>query len=255
MIDVTPLLLTYDEAPNVERTMSRLTWAKRVVVMDSGSTDGTLELLGRYPNADVVLRPFDTHRDQWNAGLGRVETEWVLTLDADYVLSRAIVSEIAALSDGSGVAGYRARFVYCIDGRPLRGALYPPRIVLFRPGSGCYQQDGHTQTLDLNGRIVDLKNVIYHDDRKPLARWLANQKGYAAQEADKLLGTPRAHLGHVDRARLAGLGPLLTPVYCLLFKKLALDGSAGLAYTYERTYAELLLALELRAARQLPPSR
>ena len=101
----------------------------------------------------------------------------------------------------------------------------------------------------MDGPVRDLRGVIYHDDRKPRARWLANQAAYAAQEADKLLTTPPERLSRIDRIRRAGLAPLLTPAYCLIVKRLALDGRAGLTYAYERTYAELLLALELRAHR------
>lgn len=242
---VTPLVLTYNEAPNVGRTFERLRWARRVVVMDSGSTDGTLRRLAEYPNVEVVHRPFDTHRDQWNAGLDHIDTPFVLALDADYVLSAALIDELAALPDDPAASGYRARFVYCIRGRPLRGALYPPRIVLFRTGAGRYIQDGHTQALEIGGEVRDLGGVIYHDDRKPRARWLSNQTAYAAQEAEKLLATPREALGRIDRLRRAGVAPLLTPLYCLVAKRLLLDGRAGLAYTYERTYAELLLSLQL----------
>ena len=242
---VTPLVVTFDEAANLGRTLDRLRWAARVVMLDSGSTDGTLGLAARFTNVEVAHRPFDSFAGQCNAGLALAETEWVLSLDADYVLSRDLVEEIAALEPAPDVAGYRARFVYCIDGRPLRATLYPPRTVLYRRDRARYTDDGHGHRVHVDGRIVDLEGVIYHDDRKPRARWLANQASYAALEAEKLLATPPDRLGRIDRIRRAGLAPLLTPAYCLLVKRLVLDGRAGLTYTYERTYAELLLALRL----------
>lgn len=253
MMCTTPLVLALNEAPNIGRTISRLYWAHRVFVLDSGSSDGTVDIALTFSNVSAIIRPFDTHRDQWNAGLDLIQTPWVLTLDADYVLSKALVEEIAALPTESEVAGYRARFVYCINGRPIREALYPPRTVLFRHNRGRYVQDGHTQALELEGRVADLQNVIYHDDRKPRARWLSNQAAYAAQEAEKLIATPPKHLGRIDLIRRAGLAPLLTPAYCLIAKRLLLDGRAGLTYTYERTYAELLLALRLLDRRTSEP--
>ena len=245
VLSVTPVVLTYDEAPNIGRTLDRLTWAGRIVVVDRGSTDGTLDILQSYPNVEIVHRPFDTHRDQWNAGLDQVRSEWALTLDADYVLSESLAAEIEALADDEGVSGYRARFVYCIGGRPLRGTLYPARTVLFRTSAGRYFQDGHTQALQLDGTVRDLTGAIFHDDRKPRDRWLKNQTAYARQEADKLLATPADRMGRIDRIRRAGFAPLLTPVYCLVAKRLLLDGKSGLLYTYERTYAEVILALQL----------
>ena len=246
MTDITPLILTYNEAPNIGRVLDRLTWADRVVVVDSGSTDGTLGVAARYPQAEVFHRPFDDHTAQWNFGLDHIRTEWALTLDADYVLSEALVEELTSLDPAAPYDGYEARFTYCIGGKPLRGTLYPPRIVLFRARRGRYEQDGHTQRLLLGGPVGALRSPIYHDDRKPLRRWLDNQRAYAALEADKLLSTLPDRLGRVDRLRRRGwVVPLLTPLYCLLGKRLLLDGRPGLTYTLQRTYAEVLLALEL----------
>ncbi len=248
MLDhVTPLILTLDEEPNIGRVLSRLAWARRVVVVDSGSTDGTLSVVARHPNAEVYARPFDTHTAQWNYGLDQVATPWVFALDADYVPGPGLEDEIAgALADPRGAVGFAARFRYCVNGRPLRGSLYPSRVVLFRPDRARYVADGHTQRLSVDGPVGNLSTTIDHDDRKPLKRWLANQDRYAELEADKLLAAPAGSLSRVDRLRRLGwLVPALTPAYCLLAKGLALDGRAGLHYTAQRTYAEVLLALKL----------
>jgi len=85
MIDaITPLVITLDEAPNIARTLDKLTWARRIVVVDSGSVDGTIEILKRYPQVDRFDRTFDSFAEQCNFGLAQVQTEWVLSLDADY---------------------------------------------------------------------------------------------------------------------------------------------------------------------------
>jgi len=85
MIDaITPLVVTLDEAPNIARTLDKLTWARRIVVVDSGSVDGTIEILKRYPQVDRFDRTFDSFAEQCNFGLAQVQTEWVLSLDADY---------------------------------------------------------------------------------------------------------------------------------------------------------------------------
>jgi glycosyltransferase involved in cell wall biosynthesis len=245
MLDrVTVLILTLDEEANIGRALERLRWARRVVLLDSGSSDATLAIAGRYPNIEVFHRRFDSHTDQWNHGLHLCETEWVLAMDADYVPGPGLEEEIPeVLSDAEGIAGFEARFRYCIDGRPLRASLYPPRVVLFRRAAGRYVADGHTQRLTLNGPVRSLRTVFDHDDRKSRARWLANQRQYADLEAEKLLSTPAAALSGADRVRRLGwLAPLVMPAYCLLVKGLVLDGRAGLAYTAQRTYAEWLLA-------------
>ena len=93
LAETTPLLLTYDEMPNLERTFAPLAWAKRIVVVDSGSTDGTREWLAKDPRVHVYVRPFDEHALQLEFGLREtgIDREWVLALDADHVLTPEVV--------------------------------------------------------------------------------------------------------------------------------------------------------------------
>ena len=132
---ITPLILTYNEEANIARTLAGLAWARRIVVIDSGSTDRTLEVLAADPRVEVIHRPFDNFADQCNVGLEHIQTPWVLSLDADYHITAALQSEIqGVLSVGSRPeAGFRIPFRYCVAGRPLRGAILPPRIALYRP--------------------------------------------------------------------------------------------------------------------------
>lgn len=242
---ITPLILTYNEEANIKRTLNQLTWAERIVVVDSHSTDATLDILSREPRAEVYKREFDGHTPQWNYGLSQVETEWVLSLDADYVLSDRFIEGIAAEKPGTSVDGYFAEFIYRVFGTPLRGSLYPPRLVLFRNDKAKYVQDGHTQRLDLDGPTAQLDGKIYHDDRKSLGRWLQSQRSYTEEELKKYRSTPWAELPWPDRLRKAKLAPLVMLLYCLLGKGLLLDGKAGWYYMFQRTYVELLLALAL----------
>ena len=91
---ITPLILTYNEAPNIARSLQKLTWASRIVIIDSYSTDKTLEIAATYPKVEIFQRRFDSHTNQWNFGMEKVETGWVLSLDADYVLSEELLNEL-----------------------------------------------------------------------------------------------------------------------------------------------------------------
>ncbi len=245
MLDqITPLLLTYNEAANIERTLGKLEWARQIVVIDSGSTDGTLQILGSCRRVTVFQRQFTDYRSQWNFGLERVNGPWVLSLDADYVLSDALITEMSTLRPGANTMGYRASFIYCIHGRALRGSLYPPRVVLFRAGAASYVQDGHTQLLAISGEVLPLRGRICHDDRKPLARWLASQRIYAGDEAAHLLsGAP---VNRADRLRrMAWPAPFAVLFYVLFVKRCSFDGWPGWYYALQRVVAEMLLALEI----------
>ncbi|MBD2452884.1 glycosyltransferase family 2 protein [Nostoc sp. FACHB-87] len=247
MLDaVTPLILTYNEAPNINRTLQQLTWAETIIVIDSYSTDETLEILSSYPQVKVFQRKFDTHTQQWNFGLEQVASKWVLSLDADYIVTDELSAEIAALQVNEQVNGYAARFKYCIVGKPLRGTILPPRQVLFRKDKAIYIDDGHTQLLQLTGQCAMLSNYIHHDDRKPLSRWLWAQDRYMIIESKKLLETPAHELSLGDRIRKQKiLAPFIILLYCLILKGGIWDGWPGWYYAFQRMLAEILLSIRL----------
>lgn len=249
MLDrITPLVLTQDEEANVERVLARLAWAREVVVVDGGSRDRTRELVARFSNARCVEHPFDSHAAQWNFALADtgIATDWVLALDADYVLTDALIAELESLAPDPEVAGYRVHFRYCVAGRPLRGTLYPPVVALYRREGARYVQDGHTQRVRVAGRIAALRAPILHDDRKPLARWIAAQARYAELEAEHLCNRRWRELGWPDRLRkLLVPMPPLAFVWCLTAGRGILDGWAGLHYATQRAVAEALLSLAL----------
>src|SRR5438034_10982887 len=145
MISLTALVLTYNEQENIRRNLEALLWVPKVIVVDSFSNDRTLEIARSFPNVQVVQRVFDTHANQWNAGLDRIDTEWALTLDADYVLTAELQEEIKNLGQACDITLCSGEFEYCMFGRPLRGSVYPPRVVLFRTKRARYVDDGHTQ--------------------------------------------------------------------------------------------------------------
>lgn len=247
MLDlITPVVLTYNEAPNIGRCLDRLRWASCTVVVDSGSTDGTAAIVQDHPNAVMHPRPFDNHTAQWNYGLDLARTPWVLSLDADYMLGDALIEELKTLTPTGEVDAYYAPFRYCIEGRPLRACLYPPRAVLFRKDRCRYVQDGHTQLLRVPGKAVHLTSPIDHDDRKPLSHWIWSQDRYASLEAEKLTHADPAGLRFQDRLRMRIIfAPAMTLCYTLFVRGVVLDGWPGWYYAFQRTLAEILLSLRL----------
>lgn len=253
---ITAMVLTYNEEDNIGRTLAALRWVPRILVIDSGSDDRTLEIIRGFPQAEVVTRAFDSFARQCNFGLSLVASPWVLSLDADYVVSEALSLEIEGLAPAEDIAGLRASFIYRVYGSNLRSTIYPPRTVLYRRDKAQYRDEGHGHRVQITGTVVSLRAPIYLDDRKPLSRWFANQQKYATLEADYLLGTPRAKLGRSDRVRLlAWPAPILVFLYTLIIKRCALDGWAGWFYVLQRTFAEITIALEILDRRIRPSAQ
>ena len=224
---IAAIILTLNEAPNIERVLSKLRDIEEIYVIDSGSTDETELICTRFQNVKFIVNPFTSHDAQWRHAITCMQTHalaamrepkaWVLTLDADYVLSDSLVEEIKALAPAENISGYACAFQFWIDGDPVPASLYPPRTVLFRPTHAQYYMRGHTQLLKLNGILATLKGLIYHDDRKSWARFLSNQRKYAVLEAAQLRQLPWSEMRIQDKVRVTGLiAPWLVPTVTYL---------------------------------------
>jgi Glycosyl transferase family 2 len=242
---VTPVILTYNEEPNIRRILQSLQWAAEVKIVDSGSLDATERIARQFPNVRWFARPFDTHAAQWDFAIRatNVTTPYVLALDADYEVPGNFVEELAARFLTGGYAGGIAGFEYRIQGRPLLGSVYPAKLVVFTPGQVHVSQPGHTQELRVEGPVYRFEARLIHDDRKPLARFVRSQMEYSRLEASRLADGDRVRWQ--DRHRRLGIMPLVAGVGSYLRAGGPLRGAASLHYAYERTLFECLLALRL----------
>lgn len=247
--EITPVIITRDEEPNIGRTLSALTWARRVVVVDSGSSDRTLEIARSFSNVKVEERPLDDLASQWTFAGACADSEWVLTLDADYLVTPELIEEIGSMKPPPELTAYEARFVYAVRGKPLRASLYPPRLVLLRRGHFSFFMDGHTQRVRVDGETLRLHAPIIHDDRKPFARFVERQRRYMRDEAEKIRSGQASNLASRIR-RLRVVAPFAVVVQTLVVKRLLLDGWPGIVYAWERFVAEAILSLELMRPRR-----
>jgi glycosyltransferase involved in cell wall biosynthesis len=248
-LQITPLILTYNEEPNIARTLESLGWANRVVVLDSGSTDATEEIARSFANVAWFVRPFDNHRAQWEYGIRgtEIDSDYVLALDADMSVSQSFAQEAEADFLPHNFVGAITAFQYRILNRPLNGSIYPSQLRVFKPASVRVQQSGHTQEFSSDGRIYHFKSRIIHDDRKALERWTASQLSYSVLEKRRLEET--RVLRWQDRLRKLGVMPPIAAAVAYLKAGGPFGGAAAARYAYERATFECLLAIRLMSER------
>ena len=242
------LILTKDEEPNIGRVLDKLKWLESIIILDSDSSDRTVEIVQSFTNTRIYKRAFDSHAAQWNYGLSLLNGEWVLSLDADYILSNEFAEEViqkigSAQDDKSA---YCAHFKFLVFGKPLIKDNTTPRPVLFKRLKCKYYDDGHTQRLAIDGPSGEFKSFILHDDRKSLSRWLDNQSKYSVKECEKLIQADDGQLSFTSKLRKNKvLAPIFVFFYCLIVQRALFAGWRGWHYTLERTIVEMLLALRL----------
>ena len=242
---VTPVILTLNEEPNIERALKSLEWADEVVVVDSGSSDATERIARGFRNVRWLTRPFDTHGNQWAFAVAAAGSQrpYVLALDADYQVPDSFVSELTERFVTGQYAGGVAGFTYSIRGRQLAGSVYPAKVVIFRPELVKISQPGHTQEIHVEGPVYHFTARLIHDDRTPLSRFVSSQLEYSRLEAERLGVSATGRWQ--DRLRVRGLMPLVAGLAAYLRSGGPMKGSASLSYAYERALFECLLALRV----------
>lgn len=266
MADVTIIILTKNEEINLPDCLESVKdFANRVVVVDSGSTDRTVEIAREY-GAEVFVHTFETHARQFNWGLdnANIATKWTFRLDADERLTPELCTELELLMaehDADDVNGVTMEAWLYFMGRKIRYGCHNKRkLMLFKTGVGRSEErmiDEHTVLS--HGVSVYAKNRFIHYDFKDMTHWVSKMNWYATREMqdyyefkDGKSSKIQGHDGVVTAQRKKKFGlyyrfPLfircwLLFVYNYIFRLGFLDGKEGFVYhwMYHRWYRTLV---------------
>jgi glycosyltransferase involved in cell wall biosynthesis len=204
-VPVAVVVLTFNEERNLEACLSSVAgWASELFVVDSGSSDRTVQIANAH-GARVVTHPFDGHARQWHWALATLPltADWVLALDADQALTPTLRNEITRrLSEwnrpGSPVGGYVNRR-QIFRGRWIRhGGYYPKHLLkLFRRDAvSLDESDLVDHHFVVDGPTAILSGDLIEDNRNEssIAQWIDKHNRYAALQARE------------EEARVAGNG-------------------------------------------------
>lgn len=264
---VSTLILTFNEEQNLPACLQALAWCDDVLVLDSFSTDRTLEI-ARAAGARVLQRRFDDFAGQRNFGLteGGLRHDWVLHLDADEVVSPELQAELLAVARTGDQDAYRLASRMMFQGRWLKHAgLYPSYQVRFgRRERLRFAQVGHGQQETLpTDRIGTLRApLVHYSFSKGLHDWMDKHNRYSTAEARHFFrdtpGGPldwtglfcrdplRRRRAAKDLARQLPCRPLLRFLYMFIWRAGILDGAAGFHYCRLLAIYEYLTVLKTR---------
>jgi glycosyltransferase involved in cell wall biosynthesis len=224
------VLITLNEAANLPRTLESVSWAQEIVVVDSGSTDATVEI-ARVAGARVFEEPWRGFAAQKNAAIAHASGEWVLSLDADEELSPDLVREMQTLLSGEpAFNAYRIPRLNHFLGRPLRhGGYWPdPKLRLFRSGTTRFAERPVHETMETAGPVGTLKNPLLHHCYPTIEDYIEHMNRYSTVAAKMLVDSGRAPRSLLSLAWSALLNPAATFIYNYVFRLGFLDGREGL---------------------------
>lgn len=238
-------LITFNEAHHLARTLESVRWAGEIVVVDSGSTDGTPELARSF-GARVLQRPWPGFAAQKNFALAQCDGTWILSLDADEELTPDLSAEMQQVlaSEPMTAAFYLKRRNFFLGRWIRRGGFYPDRkLRLFRrgtPGASGTLRFGDRpvhEILEFTGATATLDADLIHHAYPTLSGYIEHMNRYSDLGAEVLRAngrTSRSTLSFVSRVLLV---PALSFVWNYVARLGFLDGREGLLlHLYQAVY-------------------
>jgi glycosyltransferase involved in cell wall biosynthesis len=264
-MNISVLILTKNEAQDLPACLASVAWSDDVHVLDSESTDTTVEI-AKQAGAIVTVRPFDGYASQRNAGLNlSFKHQWILILDADERVPQALADEMMRYVQSApaveGAARMRRRDIWW--GRWLKHAQISPYYVrLVRVARAHYEREVN-EVLVVDGEIHELNAPFDHYPfSKGLAHWIAKHNTYSSMEADviargavqkpswriALFGKDFNERRLHQKAIFYGLParPLIKFFYMVMMRRAFLDGWAGIRYAILQSIYEYFIVLKTK---------
>lgn len=193
MTDLTVIILTKDEEKHIARAIkSALNVTNSIKVIDSGSTDSTIEIAERL-GAEVFYKEFESHSSQFNWALEQVpkSTKWIFRLDADEIISDSLASSINKLIASAPpdiAGGIVSRQVVFLGKKIKWGGTFPIESTrLFRLNRGRAENRLMDEHLIVDGALVKLDGEITDHNLQPLSWWINKHNGYSSRESAEIL--------------------------------------------------------------------
>lgn len=207
-VDMTAIILTKNEEANIQRCINSISsFVKRIIVVDSFSTDKTIEY-ARELGAEIYQHEWKHYADQFNWAIDNIpiDTKWIFRFDADEQVTPELAEEIqekCAIHADDDVTGFMMKYKMFFLGRYLmHGGWYPfLKITIYKVGKGRFEDRAMGEHIVLSeGRCVDLQNDCIHYDFKDLTSWIDKHNKYATREVldRKFITQHKTRLEHLD---------------------------------------------------------
>lgn len=246
-------IVAFNESANLRRTLASVAWADEIVVLDSGSTDETVAIAREF-NALVYVEPWRGYGPGVNSAIDKCTGDWILTVDADEVITLELRSEIQVLL--SGDPKYDAYWIPRLNlilGRWMRhGGVYPdPKLRLFRRGTARLREDTEPHaTPKWDGPAGRLKSHMMHYAYPNLAVYLEHMDRYSTASIPLMLRRGKTSRSVSDFVVNTLLNPVATFLYNYVFRGGFLDGREGfLFHLYHSVYVNWKYVKAWQAAR------
>src|SRR5437660_1056704 len=248
------VIITRNEESNIGRTLASVTWADERIVVDSGSTDRTLEI-AREQGAKVFQEPWKGYAQQKNSAIAKASGDWVLSIDADEEVSSELGESIRqVIGNGTpSIAGYFITRRNLFLGRWIRhGGFHPDRkLRLFRRGKGGFVERVVHETLRVDGATAELTGDLIHHAYPTLTGYLETMNRYSSLGAEVAVQKGQVSQSLPSFLWNIRVRPTVNFIWNYVFRAGFLDGREGfLLHLYHHGYVSWKYAKAWEAKRE-----
>lgn len=241
------VVITRNEAHNLGAALESVAWADELVVVDSGSTDGTTDVARTFTDR-IIVREWPGYIAQKNFAAESAEHDWILSIDADERASAPLADEIAGLMNREpGLRGYRMPRVSHYLGRWLRSTDWYPdyQLRLYDRRYGRWNGRYVHESVKVEGPVGTLRHELQHHPYRDVSHHLATMDRYTTLAARAMFEEGR----RVGAMQLAW-HPVLAFLRNYILRKGVLDGGVGLTVSMLNSYYVFLKLAKLREMQQ-----
>ena len=228
------VILTFNSVQIINETIQQaLKVSPKIFVLDSGSTDGTLQLLEKY-NCQIISRAFINYSNQRNWAIDQVSNyAWQLHLDADEVLDDIAISQIkSVLQSESTYNAYMLKRRDYFMGKMLRfSGLNPWHLRLFKSGFGRCENRLYDQHFIAECKVGRLKGLMHDKNMQSLSEWIERHNRWSNLEALEI-ATKKDNQTQVLEAKIFGDGRERARAFKLIYYKIPDIYRSVLYYLY-----------------------
>jgi len=253
---ITATVITLNEEANIQRALDSLAWADEIIVVDSGSTDRTVEIARRFTDK-VIIKNWPGYSAQKNFAAEQARNDWIFSLDADEELSLRLISAITSLKEPAdvgqaaslsspsadpNVAGYEMPRLCRYMGRWIKHSGWYPdyKLRLYNRKAGCWKGDFVHESVRINGNVRRLEGNLLHYTVRSASEHHQRMDRYTTLAAEEM---------HKSGKRASSVSLLVSPVASFFRSYIIrlgfLDGIPGVAIAYFAAHYAFLKQVKL----------